>query len=281
MKKQILSLVAAAAVAGAAGANVQADEISVEKGDTLWGLSQKYEVTVNDIKQWNDLSSDMIRAETTLSIFPEKKYIIKSGDTLWAISRNHGVSVSDLMHWNNLSSDLIYPEQALVIHPKGSIKEKPAAPAPKGQEQTEKQQAVQAAEKSPAPEKTAPAESKPAESEGTVSTQPAPEASAPVAQEEVGKEITVTATAYTASCEGCSGVTSTGIDLNANPDQKVISVDPNVIPLGSKVYVEGYGNAIAGDTGGSIKGNKIDVFIPTKEEAIKFGRQTLTVRILD
>ncbi|OXT16293.1 peptidoglycan-binding protein [Bacillus sp. OG2] len=281
MKKQILSLVAAAAVAGAAGSNVQADEISVEKGDTLWGLSQKYEVTVNDIKQWNDLSSDMIRAETTLSIFPEKKYIIKSGDTLWAISRNHGVSVSDLMHWNNLSSDLIYPEQALVIHPKGSIKEKPAAPAPEGQEQTEKQQAVQAAEKSPAPEKTAPAESKPAESEGTVSTQPAPEASAPVAQEEVGKEITVTATAYTASCEGCSGVTSTGIDLNANPDQKVISVDPNVIPLGSKVYVEGYGNAIAGDTGGSIKGNKIDVFIPTKEEAIKFGRQTLTVRILD
>lgn len=281
MKKQILSLVAAAAVAGAAGSNVQADEISVEKGDTLWGLSQKYEVTVNDIKQWNDLSSDMIRAETTLSIFPEKKYIIKSGDTLWAISRNYGVSVSDLMHWNNLSSDLIYPEQALVIHPKGSIKEKSAAPAPKGQEQTEKQQAVQAAEKSPAPEKTAPAESKPAESEGTVSTQPAPEASAPVAQEEVGKEITVTATAYTASCEGCSGVTSTGIDLNANPDQKVISVDPNVIPLGSKVYVEGYGNAIAGDTGGSIKGNKIDVFIPTKEEAIKFGRQTLTVRILD
>lgn len=281
MKKQILSLMAAAAVAGAAGANVQADEISVEKGDTLWGLSQKYEVTVNDIKQWNDLSSDMIRAETTLSIFPEKKYIIKSGDTLWAISRNYGVSVSDLMHWNNLSSDLIYPEQALVIHPKGSIKEKSAAPAPKGQEQTEKQQAVQAAEKSPAPEKTAPAESKPAESEGTVSTQPAPEASAPVAQEEVGKEITVTATAYTASCEGCSGVTSTGIDLNANPDQKVISVDPNVIPLGSKVYVEGYGNAIAGDTGGSIKGNKIDVFIPTKEEAIKFGRQTLTVRILD
>ncbi|MGD6877897.1 3D domain-containing protein [Bacillus infantis] len=281
MKKQILSLVAAAAMAGSAGANAQADEISVKKGDTLWWLSQKYEVTVNDIKQWNDLSSDMIRAETTLSIFPEKKYIIKSGDTLWAISRNYGVSVSDLMHWNNLSSDLIYPEQVLVIHPKGSIKEKPAASAPQKQEQTEKQQAVQAAEKSPAPEKTAPAESKPAESEASASTKPSPEASAPAAQEEEGKEITVTATAYTASCEGCSGVTSTGIDLNANPDQKVISVDPNVIPLGSKVYVEGYGNAIAGDTGGSIKGNKIDVFIPTKEEAIKFGRQTLTVRILD
>ncbi len=281
MKKQILTLVAAAAMAGSAGANAQADEISVKKGDTLWGLSQKYEVTVNDIKQWNDLSSDMIRAETALSIFPEKKYIIKSGDTLWAISRNYGVSVSDLMHWNNLSSDLIYPEQVLVIHPKGSIKEKPAAPAPKRQEQTEKQQAVQAAEKSTAPEKTAPAESKPAESEASASTKPSPEASAPAAQEEEGKEITVTATAYTASCEGCSGVTSTGIDLNANPDQKVISVDPNVIPLGSKVYVEGYGNAIAGDTGGSIKGNKIDVFIPNKEEAIKFGRQTLTVRILD
>jgi len=38
---------------------------------------------------------------------------------------------------------------------------------------------------------------------------------------------------------------------------KVIEVDPSFIPLGSKVYVEGYGEAIAGDTGGAIKGNKI------------------------
>src|SRR5690606_25533069 len=60
-----------------------------------------------------------------------------------------------------------------------------------------------------------------------------------------GKEFYVTATAYTASCNGCSGVTATGFNLRANPDAKVIAVDPSVIPLGSKVYVEGYGYAIA------------------------------------
>jgi 3D (Asp-Asp-Asp) domain-containing protein len=96
-----------------------------------------------------------------------------------------------------------------------------------------------------------------------------------------GKTITVTATAYTAYCEGCSGTTATGIDLRTNPNQKVIAVDPRVIPLGSKVYVEGYGEAIAGDTGGAIKGNRIDLFIPNYANAIDFGKRTLEVTILD
>ncbi|WP_237705296.1 3D domain-containing protein [Bacillus coahuilensis] len=97
--------------------------------------------------------------------------------------------------------------------------------------------------------------------------------------DEVLKELTVSATAYTATCEGCSGITATGINLLENPDAKVISVDPSVIPLGSKVWVEGYGEAIAGDTGGAIKGNKIDVFIADKQEAINFGVQELQVKV--
>lgn len=93
------------------------------------------------------------------------------------------------------------------------------------------------------------------------------------------KEITVSASAYTAGCNGCSGITSTGINLKKNPDLKVIAVDPRVIPLGSKVYVEGYGYAIAGDTGGAIKGNKIDVFIPTKSGALNWGRKTVKIKV--
>ncbi|MED4476185.1 3D domain-containing protein, partial [Oceanobacillus caeni] len=92
--------------------------------------------------------------------------------------------------------------------------------------------------------------------------------------------IQATATAYTANCDGCSGITSTGVDLNANPNAKVIAVDPSVIPLGSKVYVDGYGYAVAADTGGSIKGNKIDVHVPTKAEAYKWGNRTVNVTIL-
>ena len=76
-----------------------------------------------------------------------------------------------------------------------------------------------------------------------------------------GKEFYVTATAYTPNCNGCTGITATGVNIKSNPNMKLIAVDPNVIPLGSKVWVEGYGYAIAADTGGAIKGNKIDVFI--------------------
>ncbi|MCZ2260561.1 G5 and 3D domain-containing protein [Sporosarcina sp. G11-34] len=96
-----------------------------------------------------------------------------------------------------------------------------------------------------------------------------------------GKEFYVTATAYTAGCNGCSGITATGINLNANRNLKVIAVDPSVIPLGSKVWVEGYGHAIAGDTGGAIKGKKIDLHVPTKEAAYKFGRRQVKIKVLN
>ncbi|MCG7346205.1 ubiquitin-like domain-containing protein [Sporosarcina sp. ACRSL] len=96
-----------------------------------------------------------------------------------------------------------------------------------------------------------------------------------------GKEFYVTATAYTAHCNGCTGTTATGIDLRANPNLKVVAVDPKVIPLGSKVWVEGYGYAIAGDTGGAIKGNRIDLHVPTKQAAYNFGRRTVKIKVID
>ncbi|WP_342513920.1 ubiquitin-like domain-containing protein [Sporosarcina sp. FSL K6-1522] len=96
-----------------------------------------------------------------------------------------------------------------------------------------------------------------------------------------GKEFYVTATAYTAYCNGCSGITAAGIDIRSNPNIKVIAVDPKVIPLGSKVWVEGYGYAIAGDTGGAIKGMKIDLLYPTKEAAYKFGRRQVKIKVIN
>ena len=91
-----------------------------------------------------------------------------------------------------------------------------------------------------------------------------------------GREITVEATAYTAdpSENGSYGgrvLTAMGHDLTANPNMKVIAVDPKVIPLGSKVWVEGYGEAIAGDTGGAIKGNRIDVLVGSDGSANSWG----------
>lgn len=97
---------------------------------------------------------------------------------------------------------------------------------------------------------------------------------------EVVKTLTVSASAYTANCNGCTGVTKTGINLKKNPDAKVIAVDPNVIKLGTKVWVEGYGVAVAGDIGGAIKGNKIDVFMKSRDVAFEWGRKNVTIKIL-
>jgi 3D (Asp-Asp-Asp) domain-containing protein len=103
----------------------------------------------------------------------------------------------------------------------------------------------------------------------------------------VKKSFYVMGTGYTATCAGCSGVTATGLDLRANPNLKVIAVDPRVIPLGSLVemssasYPKINGVYIAGDTGGAIKGYKVDIFIPTKSKAIEFGRRKdILVRII-
>ncbi|MGM0750833.1 MAG: 3D domain-containing protein [Bacillota bacterium] len=100
-------------------------------------------------------------------------------------------------------------------------------------------------------------------------------------EDNVVKEVNVTATAYTAYCEGCIGITKTGVDLIENPDARVIAVDPSVIPLGSKVYVEGYGYARAEDTGGAIKGNRIDIYMEKEKDALKYGVQDVKVKIIE
>ena len=88
--------------------------------------------------------------------------------------------------------------------------------------------------------------------------------------------LTMQSTAYTGGT-----LTATGSKPVYNPGGiSTIAVDPNVIPLGSKVYVSGYGTAIAADTGGAIKGNIIDVYFNSEADCIAWGRRTVTVEIL-
>lgn len=96
------------------------------------------------------------------------------------------------------------------------------------------------------------------------------------------KTLYMKATAYNWDCRTCSGsgFTATGFNLKANPNG-VIAVDPSVIPLGTKVHVEGYGYAVARDTGGNIRGNRIDVHLPSNAAALRYGRKTVKVTILD
>ncbi len=86
------------------------------------------------------------------------------------------------------------------------------------------------------------------------------------------RALMVEATAYTYTGRN----TATG----KRPAVGLVSVDPNVIPMGSRLYIEGYGFATAADRGSSIKGNKIDVFLESKEACIKWGRRWVKVYVL-
>jgi len=81
------------------------------------------------------------------------------------------------------------------------------------------------------------------------------------------------ATAYTPYCSGCSGITATGRPAGHG----IVAVDPRVIPLGTHLYIPGYGYAIAGDTGGAIVGYRIDLGYTSYRDAMQFGRRAVTV----
>jgi 3D (Asp-Asp-Asp) domain-containing protein len=85
------------------------------------------------------------------------------------------------------------------------------------------------------------------------------------------------ATAYTAGCSGCSGVTASGRPAGHG----IVAVDPRYIPLGTRLYIPGYGHALAGDTGGAIRGNRIDLGFESHRDAMRFGRRPIVVYVFD
>ncbi|MCR4431433.1 MAG: ubiquitin-like domain-containing protein [Tepidanaerobacteraceae bacterium] len=86
------------------------------------------------------------------------------------------------------------------------------------------------------------------------------------------KKLRMLATAYTHT----GNLTA----MDTKPRVGVAAVDPDVIPLGSRLYIDGYGFARAEDTGGAIKGNKIDLFMESQSEADRYGRKWVTVYVL-
>ena len=88
--------------------------------------------------------------------------------------------------------------------------------------------------------------------------------------------MTVTAYAYSPQDPGLSSHTSSGTPLRRG----VIAVDPSVIPMGTCVYIPGYGEAVAEDIGWSIQGHTIDIAFDTHDEALSWGRQTIEIFVL-
>lgn len=246
MKKLVFVVIAIAALSVGIPKPVHAQEYQVRPGDTIWKVAYDFEKSVTEIKELNHLDSDEIFPGQVLRLEEEEIiHTIEKGDTLFALANKYNVTVVDLINWNELDSDLIIIGHTLVIYPNAeavTTDDEVTVPV-----QSNKQSSTQSTSHNNSSNKT----------------------------------MKMTATAYTAECDGCSGITYTGLNLLENRNMKVIAVDPNVIPLGTRVHVEGYGEAIAGDIGGAIKGNKIDIHVPTKDEAYSWGVREVTVTILE
>jgi 3D (Asp-Asp-Asp) domain-containing protein len=87
---------------------------------------------------------------------------------------------------------------------------------------------------------------------------------------QAGRTITVTATGYS-----LKGRTSTGVSVGYG----IVAVDPNVIPLGTKMTIPGYGEGVAADTGGAVVGARIDLWFPTHAEALAWGTRTVSITL--
>ncbi|MED3943321.1 LysM peptidoglycan-binding domain-containing protein [Priestia megaterium] len=351
MKKFVFTLgttaILSAGFVGAASASTSGT-YEVQKGDTLWKIAQNHNVSVDELKDANNLTSTLIYPNQTLNLSSIKEIVhtVKRGDTLWSIGQHYGVTVEEIKEWNGLTSDLVFPgeqfkiktaqaaqsqtasapvakaapqaqqsqtaqaqqeqaaqeqtqkeqEQAQVAAQEQAQKEQEqaqAAQATQEQAQKEQEQAQAAAQAQAAQEQAqkeqeqaqaaaqAQAAQEQAQKEQAAQQQAAQQQQQQSQQQASGKSMTVEATAYTANCAGCSGTTATGVNLKSNPNQRVIAVDPSVIPLGSKVYVEGYGQAVAADTGGAIKGNRIDVFVSSDSAAQDWGRRSVKITVID
>jgi LysM repeat protein len=252
---------------------------TVVRGETLSLIARKYGVTVEDLVAINKIKNpDIIfpgqvlllagqatekKAAATASSAHRLVHEIQPGDTVWALARKYDVEMEQIIAANGISDPR-----------KLEVGRKLVIPV--------KKEAVAASTRLVA-----------ARSSTTVSR-----AVADWNNIRFSDVYIVQATAYcpgTTEC-GCpvnekghsvctgpynDGITASGLPAIAGDGSEtnphLVAVDPGFIPLGTRLYIEGYGYAVAADTGGAIRGRKLDLLLPTHQTALNFGRKQLTV----
>ncbi|WP_141431058.1 LysM peptidoglycan-binding domain-containing protein [Bacillus sp. 03113] len=148
MKKQVATIATAAFLSTTISTTVSANTYVVKKGDTLSAIAKQHNTTVQNLKTLNQLTSDLIYINQTLTISAQasnspniqpvvstpaqpSKYTVVSGDSLIKIANKHGISLAELKSWNNIESTLIYPGQVFIVSKSDAPAPSPApTPAP-------------------------------------------------------------------------------------------------------------------------------------------------------
>lgn len=205
---------------------------------------------------WTARTVEEVKSEIVTDKIGVQTYTVQWGDTLSVIAKAMNVSLDSLLHVNEIeNAHLIFAGTQISYSPENntvSVKGKDE------EEHTYQLDEVATTQEEPQQEEVVEEVAAPAQS---------------------GYELTVNASGYSYQEDGLSYYTADGTNLMNDP--QVIAVDPSVIPLGTLVEIPGYGVFRAADTGGAIKGNKIDIHFTTVAQALQFGRQNITVRVLN
>jgi len=129
----VLTLILMISLPGTILAQDQTREHTVRQGETLYSISRMYDITVAEIREWNNLQDDNLRTGMTLRIAPPQRnavtHTVSQGETLFAISRRYDVTIAELTQWNDLRNNVLSPGQDLLIYTDDADRE-PTAPEP-------------------------------------------------------------------------------------------------------------------------------------------------------
>lgn len=247
----------------------------------LTGVFATGTVIEADAAEWEPRTVTEIEADME-NTEDESTYTIRWGDTLGTIATAFDVSLNEMIDVNEIADrNLIIAGNVLHL----SVDKETVSVE---NTETKEVQSFDVSEKDNVEEKEVeepveqPAEESAAEqpaNEETANEAPAQEEKQETSSRSAGEWMSFEATGYSTQQPNLSTHTATGIDLREN--SRVIAVDPSVIPLGSKVEIEGLGVYTAGDTGSAINGNIIDIHYPTVSEALSWGRRNVNIRVLN
>ncbi|MGI6659917.1 MAG: LysM peptidoglycan-binding domain-containing protein [Dethiobacteraceae bacterium] len=260
---------------------------TVARGETLTMIAKRYGLSLEQLISANNINNPhLIYAGQVLTVVKDDqpqaaetplRHTLQRGETVWKLAKRYHAQVDEILAVNKITDPTKLEVGRELIIPQGSKSG--------GSSGTTRVLAAR----------------------GSNNTSRAGESDARRVISANGRSIsytrsyTVTATAYCAGTAGtgcpidskgrsvCTGSYNDGLTASgrravagdgseANPH--LVAVDPKIIPLGSRLYLDGYGFAIAADTGGAIKGNRLDLLLPTHQAALRFGRRKLQLYLL-